>query len=216
MKKRFIVTIDGPAGSGKSTLARLIAQRNSFIHIDTGAIYRAVGCILGDYPSIEALDKLELSIVKDKSIKILYQGRDIEEFIRNERCGMLASKVAKIDYVREFVNRFARRIASYGGMYVIDGRDCGTVIFPDADLKLFLVASVDERAARRAIDENGDVEEIKKLIEQRDKQDRERQIAPLVKAEDAIEIDTTDIGPEEVYDIAVKLIKEKLHENNNS
>ncbi len=215
MKERFIVTIDGPAGSGKSTLANLIAKRKGFLHIDTGALYRVIGCLLGENPRKDDLERLTLEVVKNSEIRILHNGRDIEEFIRSERCGMLASSVAKIGYVREYVNRFVRRMAEKG-RYVIDGRDCGTVIFPDADLKLFLVASVEERARRRALEEGKDPEKIKKLIEERDRQDIERKIDPLIKADDAVEIDTTGMSSEDVFRLVNRLIEERLHADNNS
>ncbi len=212
MSGSFIVTIDGPAASGKSTIAKLLVERDSFFHIDTGAIYRAIGYIFNGNPSKNELDSLNLTIEKNRVIK--YNGKDIEEFIRSEKCGMLASNVAKLDFVRNFVNNMARKIASYG-KYVIDGRDCGSVIFPNADLKIFLVADIKERAKRRAKEENGNINSLEKEIEKRDKQDKDRDIAPLIKPDGAVEIDTTDLTIEDVYE-KVKVLIEKRYENNNS
>ena len=212
MSGSFIVTIDGPAASGKSTIAKLLVERDSFFHIDTGAIYRAIGYIFNGNPSKNELDSLNLTIEKNRVIK--YNGKDIEEFIRSEKCGMLASNVAKLDFVRNFVNNMARKIASYG-KYVIDGRDCGSVIFPNADLKIFLVADIKERAKRRAKEENENINSLEKEIEKRDKQDKDRDIAPLIKPDGAVEIDTTDLTIEDVYE-KVKVLIEKRYENNNS
>ncbi len=210
MKGRFIVTIDGPAASGKSTLAELLAQRDAFLHIDTGALYRTIGYVCGKHPTQEAIDTMDISVkIRDNRIVIEYKNKDVETFIRTERCGMLASVVAKLDFVRNFVNNKTREIAK-NGKYVIDGRDCGTVIFPDADLKIFLTANPKERAKRRAKDDNKDEREIEKEIERRDKQDMNRSNAPLSKPEDAIEIDTTRLTIEEMYDIVKKLIEDKL------
>ena len=198
MNDNFIVTIDGPAASGKSTIAKLLTERDGFFHIDTGAIYRAVGYIFKGNPVRDELERLNLFIEKNKKIVIRYNGKDIEEFIRTEECGMLASNTAKLDFVRDFVNNTARKIVSHG-KYVIDGRDCGSVIFPRADLKIFLVADIKERAKRRAEEESGNINSLKKKIEKRDKQDKNRDIAPLAKPDGAVEIDTTDLSIEDVY-----------------
>jgi len=208
MNDRFIVTIDGPAASGKSTLARLLSKRDGFLHIDTGALYRAVGYVLGSNPTKEQLDNLKFVIEKKDRIVIKYKGKDIETFIRTEECGMLASNAAKLEFVRDFVNNFARKLA-VKGKYVIDGRDCGSVIFPDADLKIFLVASIKERAARRAKEEQKNVLKIEKDIEKRDEQDKNRQIAPLSQPKGATEIDTTNMSIEEMYLKVKRLIEDR-------
>ncbi len=207
-KDRFIVTIDGPAGSGKSTISKLIAERDGFLHIDTGALYRAIGYLTDGHPAKNDLNNIHFNIRINNKIEIFYNGENIEKFIRNERCGMLASNVAKIDYVRDFVNKTARKIASVG-KYIIDGRDCGSVIFPYADLKIFLDADLKERAKRRAFEDKRSVEEIEKEIEKRDKQDKSRNIAPLMKPNDAVVIDTTNLTIEDVYSKVKEMIKER-------
>ena len=214
MRDRFVITIDGPAGSGKSTIAKLLEERDGFLHIDTGAIYRVIGYIFNGSPNKNDILNLRFSIRKKDRIKIFWQKRDIEEFIRTEKCGMLASNAAKIEFVRDFVNDLARKIADTG-KFVIDGRDCGSVIFPDAQLKIFLAADIDERARRRAKDDNVSIDDIKKDIEKRDYQDKNRSTAPLIKPEDAYEIDTTKLSIEGVYKSVKKLLEER-YENNNS
>ncbi len=214
MNDRFIVTIDGPAASGKSTLAKLLSKRDGFLHIDTGALYRTVGYALGLNPTKEQLDNLDLTVEKKDRIVIKYKGEDVETFIRTEECGMLASNVAKLEFVRDFVNDFARKLAAKG-KYVIDGRDCGSIIFPDADLKIFLVASIKERALRRAKEDGKSVLKIEKDIEKRDKQDKNRKVAPLFKPKGAVEIDTTNMSVEEMY-LKVKRLIEDRYEHNNS
>ncbi len=209
MNDRFIVTIDGPAASGKSTLAKLLSKRDGFLHIDTGALYRTIGFVLGLNPTKEELDKLNITIEKKDRIVIKYKGKDVETFIRTEECGMLASNVAKLEFVRDFVNNFARKLATKG-RYVIDGRDCGSVIFPNADLKIFLVAGIKERAARRAKEDGKSVLKIEKDIENRDKQDKNRKVAPLLQPKGAVEIDTTDMSIEEMYLKVKRLIEDKI------
>ena len=198
MKSRVVVTIDGPAGSGKSTIARLLEEKDGFLHIDTGAIYRAVGYASKGSATKDSINKIHFDIKRENGIELFYNGADIETFIRSEECGMLASNVAKLDFVRDFVNSIARKIASHG-KYVIDGRDCGSVIFPDADLKVFLVADLKERAKRRAIEDGRDIKSIEKEINLRDEQDKNRDIAPLVKPKDAVVLDTTNLSIEDVY-----------------
>ncbi len=209
MNDRFIVTIDGPAASGKSTLAKLLSKRDGFLHIDTGALYRTIGFVLGLNPTKEQLDKLNITVEKKDRIVIKYKGKDVETFIRTEECGMLASNVAKLEFVRDFVNNFARKLATKG-RYVIDGRDCGSVIFPNADLKIFLVAGIKERAARRAKEDGKSVLKIEKDIENRDKQDKNRKVAPLLQPKGAVKIDTTDMSIEEMYLKVKRLIEDKI------
>ncbi len=215
MKNRFIVTIDGPAGSGKSTIAKLLAERDNFLHIDTGALYRIIGYIF-DSSSIDknSLNRVKLDIKINSRINIFWNNRNIEEFIRTEQCGMLASNVAKLDFVRDFINKFTRKIADNEGKFVIDGRDCGSIIFPNANLKIFLTADIKERAKRRAKEDKKDKKEIEKEIEKRDQQDRNRNLAPLIIPKNAIKIDTTAMSIENVYE-TIRKLTEETYENQN-
>ncbi len=213
-KNSFIVTIDGPAGSGKSTVAKLLSEKDGFFHIDTGAIYRAVGFLFKGNPTKDDIENLHLEFYKNSKLTIMYNGKDMEGLIRSESVGFYASKCAKLSYVRDFVNQKAKDIA-INGKFVIDGRDCGSVIFPDADLKIFLTAKIDERAKRRAKEINGNMDKIKKDIILRDMQDEKRNIAPLIRPKDAIEIDSTDMDIESEYLLIKKLIKEKYEDYNS-
>ncbi len=214
MKDRIVVTIDGPAGSGKSTIAKLLQERDGFLHIDTGAVYRALGYITKGSPTKDGIKKIHFDIERKKGVELFYNGVNIETFIRTEECAKFASDAAKMDFVREFVNKTARQIAA-NGRYVIDGRDCGSVIFPDADLKIFLVADLYERAKRRAKEEKRNIDLIEREIKARDEQDKNRKIAPLVKPKGAFEIDTTYLNIEDVYQRIKKLI-EGLDADKNS
>lgn len=212
---KFVVTIDGPAGSGKSTIAKLLAKREGFIHINSGALYRAVAYILGDSLDKDSLSGVDLKIeYRAGNFRILHNGIDITESLKTEALGKKASNVAKLGFVRDFVNMKVRAIPK-SGKFVIDGRDCGSVIFPDADLKIFLTASPEERAKRRAEEIKGDFEHVLEEIKNRDEQDMKREIAPLKKPEGAYEIDTTGLGIEEVFRIVVDLVR-RVYGNRDS
>ncbi len=212
---KFIVTIDGPAGSGKSTIAKLLAERAGFIHINSGALYRAVAYIFGKDVSRESLNGIDLRVkCNKKGFKIFYNGVDITDKLQSERVGKIASDIARKGFVRDFVNEMVRDIPKEG-RFVIDGRDCGSVIFPEADVKIFLTASPKERARRRAREINDDVDKVLREIEKRDEQDMNRDIAPLVKPEDALLIDTTGLSIEEVYGRVVDIVR-RVYDNRNS
>jgi len=212
---RLIVTIDGPAGSGKSTIAKLLAERDGFVHINSGAIYRAVAFALGENTDEGKLKKLNLKLqVENGSVVVYIDGKNVTEKLQREKVGKMASKVARIGFVRDYVNEKVRSLAK-SGKFVIDGRDCGSVIFPYADVKVFLEADLKERAKRRALETGEDFDEVLEIIEKRDKQDREREIAPLVKPEGAYEIDTTNKSIEEVY-AEVKGIIRRVYDNRDS
>jgi len=220
-----IITIDGPAGSGKSTTARRSAARLGYVYLDTGAMYRAValGFLRADRPpASEHAQK----VLADLALDVQYEGDDMRVFladedvtrkIRTSEVGTAASEVSSIRAVRERLVREQRRIGfeqeeRQGGV-VLDGRDTGTVVFPDADVKIFMVADVAERARRRQQEyaENGkDVpfETVRREIEERDQRDRNRDIAPLRRADDAITLDTTDRTVEEQVGFVVDRVKD--------
>lgn len=215
MSKRSkpIVAIDGPAGSGKSTIAKLLAKRLGFTHINTGAIYRGVaflaiqrGVNLDDMAGVVTASKdVKFSFVQTPAGNDLHvDGENIAEKIRSEEVGAAASKVSAYPPVRAMLLNFQRELGKSGGA-VLEGRDIATVVFPDAEVKLFLTASVEERARRRmreleAKGEAADLSTVKAEMIQRDKQDSTRTIAPLKKADDAIALDTTGITIESVLD----------------
>ena len=204
-----IITIDGPAGSGKSTTARRVAAQLGYVYLDTGAMYRAValGFLRANAAaSPEGADR----VLPELDVDVSYRGDDMEVFLdgeavtdqlRTAEVGAIVSDISTLAPVRKYMVEEQRRIGyeqveAHGGV-VVDGRDTGTVVFPNADLKIFMVADVDERAHRRqkeyeAAGEDISFAEVRAEIEQRDRQDRNRDIAPLRRAEDAIELDTTD------------------------
>ena len=200
MKK--IIAVDGPAGAGKSTVSKIVAARLGYTYIDTGAMYRAValkvfltGKSVGD-----AIKDVDIKL--DESGKIFLDGRDVTKEIRTPEISRGASDVAKFGLVREKLTQLQRAMATQGKV-IMDGRDIGTQVLPNADLKIFLTASVEERARRRfkELKEKNlaaDFEQIKKEISLRDKQDSEREIAPLAQAEDAVLLDSTNLTIEEV------------------
>ncbi|AEA34009.1 (d)CMP kinase [Hippea maritima] len=212
---RFVITIDGPAGSGKSSIAELLSKRDGFVHINSGAFYRSIAFILGDKPTDEELKKLKLDVrIKDGKMIVFYNGERIDDKLQAESIGRIASKIAKLSFVRDFVNSTIRKVAM-NGMFVVDGRDCGSVMFKDADLKIYLTASAEERARRRAAQTNEDYDFVLKEIKDRDEQDKNREIAPLVKPYGAFEIDSTKLDIEGVYK-RIKSLMGKSDEDRNS
>ncbi len=209
-----IITIDGPAGVGKSTVSRKVAAATGFAYLDTGAMYRAAGFYLNrrgvdleDQGSIEKSLKylvLELIAAADEQsdVGVLVNGEDVGAAIRTPEMAMLASRVSAIPVVRKILTEIQRRYGKLGRI-VAEGRDTGTVVFPDAAYKFFLDANPRERAKRRVeqlrrTGVSADFPEILALTVERDNNDRNRPIAPLKKAEDALLIDTTEISIEEV------------------
>lgn len=211
MKKLLSIAIDGPAGAGKSTVAKQVAERLSFIYIDTGAMYRALtfkalslGADLNDGAALESvLHSTEILLVKTNEGQAVYlDGNNVTEEIRSSEVTNNVSFVARQKEVRLEMVKRQQQLAESGGV-VMDGRDIGTHVMPNAELKIFLIASVEERARRRyeEIISKGiiaDFEQLKSEITLRDKRDSEREAAPLRKAEDAIELDTTSMTIEEV------------------
>ncbi len=216
----MIITIDGPAGSGKSTVAKLVADRLGYTYIDTGAMYRAVAYkvlkenLKSKEDIIKVLDKIDLYFdCSDGTFRVILDGEDITDNIRTEEVGKKASEIAKIPEVRERLVHIQREIGKREKNAVLEGRDTGTVVFPDADIKFFLTASPEERARRRylqlkekGVDES--YENILKSVLDRDKTDTQREISPLKPAKDAIIVDTTDMSIEEVVNFIIKKVKE--------
>lgn len=219
MDKPLIVTIDGPAGVGKSTMAKQLARKLSIPYLDTGAMFRSIAWKLGegswewDEAVIQAeLDTIEfaLSGIGEESILSL-NGIQIGDEIRTEEVGMLASNVATLPVVRTFLKDAQQSLGARFSL-VAEGRDMGTVVFPDAPYKFFLDASVDERANRRchqleSLGKPADLEELKEQIAKRDHQDRNRAVAPLKAAGDATTIDTTTLSKAEVFEALVQAVK---------
>lgn len=218
------IAIDGPAGAGKSTLARQVAQKLGFLYVDTGAIYRTValkvvksGITPEERDAVAALlPEMDIQMKYDeKGIQKMYlDGNDVSEEIREHHVSSLASKVAAIPQVREFLLDFQRKQAREHNV-VMDGRDIGTVVLPDADVKIFLTAQPEARAKRRQLEleQRGDVADFQTILRdiiQRDEQDKNRPIAPLHQAEDAVLVDTTNLNLEESLDALLSVIKERI------
>ncbi len=201
--KKLVVAIDGPAGAGKSTVAKLAAKELGYTYIDTGAMYRAVAWKTLQRKA-DVTDALILGVVKDIDVRLAYKdgvtqvfvdGQDITGEIRTPEVSHIVSQVAALGPVREKMVDLQRRMATEGGV-LMDGRDIATHVLPDADVKIFLTASIEERAQRRwkEMKEKGydmSLEELQKDIAARDKADSEREISPLVQADDATLLDTT-------------------------
>ena len=200
MKK--IIAVDGPAGAGKSTVSKIVAAKLGYTYIDTGAMYRAVA--LKSSRSCEDLvDIIENTEIElDDRARVFLDGVEVTKEIRTPEISKLASDVSKFPFVRKKLTELQRKMAMRGAV-IMDGRDIGTQVLPNADLKIFLTASIDERARRRfeelqAKGQEVNLAAIKKEIALRDKQDSEREIAPLKQAEDAILIDSTNLTIDEV------------------
>ena len=213
----MIIAIDGPAGAGKSTIAKKVADRLGYIYIDTGAMYRAFTYELLtssiSLSDIEEITKvLEKTNIEFKNNEIFLNNLNVTNEIRSKNVTANVSTVSAIPQVREKLVDLQRKIASESNS-ILDGRDIGTVVFPNAELKIFLTASVKIRALRRyneliAKDKNIDINEIEAEIEKRDKLDSSRETSPLIKAADAIEIDTSDLSIDEVANTILKLAEE--------
>lgn len=223
MDTKISIAIDGPAAAGKSTVAKMIAEKLSYIYIDTGAMYRALtykalitNVHLHDEQALQAMlcqTKIDLYPGKERQLVFL-DGKNVTSKIRSSEVSNAVSIVAKHQLVREEMVRRQQNLAAEGGV-VMDGRDIGTHVLPNAEVKVFLLASVDERARRRH-EENltkgipSNVETIKQEIALRDKQDSEREISPLKKADDAVELDTTSMTINEVAEFILSLVRERI------
>ena len=217
--KRMIIAIDGPAGSGKSTVAKLVAKRLNYRYIDTGAMYRAVawtalqkGINLDDEDAMARIaETLEIEFVPaEEGQTVLVEGENVTALLKNETVGRGAATVAAQKFVREALVSRQRQIGQTGNV-VMDGRDIGTVVFPKADKKFFFVADAEERGRRRYEELKSKIPDLKlnniiEEIKQRDHEDRNREISPLVKADDALEVDTTRLSIEDVTNHVFKKI----------
>jgi CMP/dCMP kinase len=218
-----IVAIDGPSGAGKSSLTKLLAQRLGYIHIDTGAMFRAVALMASragiacedDAALAELCSGLTVSFSREGELcRVLANGADVSRAIRTEEIGLLTSCISARKPVRDALLAMQRRMGESGGV-ILEGRDIGTVVFPDAEVKFFLCASAEERGRRRYLElaargEKVTLEETIAKVVQRDRQDESREHAPLRKAEDAVTIDSTTLSIEEVLDLMERVVRERL------
>ena len=220
MTKRINIAIDGPSGAGKSTISELLAQKLEYAHLDTGAMYRAIALycknnnISADDEAgiVAAIQEVELLMKNDGSVVL--NGEDVSSLIRQNDISMLASAVSRHRLVRSAMV-FKQQEITKGKGYIVDGRDIGTVVLPDAEVKFFLTATAVDRALRRIkqYQEKGieaDYQQILKDIEERDYQDSHRANSPLRKADDAYEIDSSNMTLEEVVAACLQIILEKI------
>lgn len=216
------IAIDGPSAAGKSTIADILAERLGYNHLDTGAMYRAVAydAFIKEIPLddeeriVSMIEEMDLQMLPDG--RVILDGDDVSDEIRTNEVSMGASDVSKLEGCRKALVAMQQKICAEGG-YILDGRDIGTVVLKDAPVKLYLTATAEARAQRRVLQnlEKGleaDYEQILEDIRKRDYQDMHREFSPLTKAEDAIEIDTSDLNLEEVTAIALEIIAEKTGE----
>lgn len=218
------IAIDGPAGAGKSSLSKEVAKELSFIYVDTGALYRTIG-LAASRKGLKKEDKEEIiSMLNDIDVKlsfndegtqiVLLNGEDVSSFIRTPEASMFASAVSAIPEVRAFLLDLQRNMAKSDNV-IMDGRDIGTVVLPDAKIKIFLTASPEKRAMRRHKENiekgiDSTYEEVLKDVNQRDYQDSHREIAPLKPAEDSVHVDTSDYDFDGSKKLLLKVIKERM------
>ncbi len=224
MKDKLIIAIDGPVGSGKSTVARRVAELLGYAHLDSGAMYRAVGLkALRDGVPLDSPERLSALagaaridlVPRDGKLLVLLDGEDVTEAIRAPEVSHAASVVAVVPGVRHPMVAEQRRAGAAGGV-VMEGRDIGSVVFPHADLKIFLDASAEVRASRRQreLEEKGEPMEFEKVLAEvhvRDRRDREREMSPLVRAADAVTVDNTAMDAEETARVIVLLAREQAN-----
>jgi cytidylate kinase len=219
MKERLIITIDGPAGAGKSTVSKILAAKLNYIYINTGAMYRVVA-LESRWRNIDPDDEKGLALLcsgleirfskEDGNLKVFSHGLDVTEEINTPSMSLLASKVSSRRAVRSALVELQRKMGGAGGV-ILEGRDAGTVIFPQAHIKFYLDANLGERAKRRhkeLLSRKQEVElsQVVQETEKRDFDDSHRALAPLVRAEDAVLIDSSELTVEEVVDMMVKII----------
>lgn len=215
--KAINIALDGPAAAGKSTIAKRVAAQLGMIYVDTGAMYRAITYYylnnkerFTDFTSLISEIDLHLGYDAEKGQRVFLNDNDVTDFLRENDVTQNVSYVSSIKEVRQFLVQVQQKLAADKGI-VMDGRDIGTTVLPDAEVKVYMIASVEERAERRYKDnqERGiesSIEQLKKDIAERDAYDMNREISPLKKAEDAIEIDTTGLSIEQVTDKILSLV----------
>lgn len=219
-----IIAIDGPSGAGKSTIAKLLSERLGFVYLDTGAMFRTVSLMikrweipLEDEAALgDACSRVDISFARSEEGKYLVfsNGEDVSGAIRTPEISLLTSLISAKKVVRERLLDLQRKIGSAGGV-ILEGRDIGTVVFPDAEVKFFLSASPEERGKRRYLElaakgEDTTLEKTIAEVVQRDAQDEQREHAPLRKADDAIEVDTTSLSIEEVLDLMENIVRGRM------
>jgi cytidylate kinase len=224
LKRNIVIAIDGPAGSGKSTTARLLAKRLGMAYIDSGAFYRAITLefinqkvdIKNSGAVAEQIKQIEIALEANENGNVIFlNGRNVSAEIRSPEVTALVSAVAALTAVREKVTQQLHKIARNRSL-VVEGRDIGTVVFPHADLKIYMEAAVEERARRRhrELHDSGvisDFESIKSDIERRDQHDSQRLLSPLSKAADAVVLNTTNMNVDEVVEFIVAKLQQNLN-----
>lgn len=228
LMSKITIAIDGPAGSGKSTIAKMVADRLKFTYLDTGAMYRAITYLALEKEIVDnedavnkLVDGLKVTLNFENGLTHVFANDvDLTEYIRTPEVNSKVSEIAAMPFVRKVLVRMQQEMGKVGNV-VAEGRDTTTVVFPNADLKIYLVASVDVRAERRHKEylEKGidiDIEEVKENLKKRDKIDSGRATSPLRKAENAIEVDTSNISVEEEFEILIENIKKKINFNSKS
>lgn len=223
--RKINIAIDGPAGAGKSTIAKNLAKERNMVYVDTGAMYRTIGLyctrkgISGDDEAtiVSELDNINVSLAYENGEQVVYlNGENVNAFIRTPEAGVMASSVSRFGKVREKMVELQQNLAKTTSV-VMDGRDIGTVVLPDAEVKIYLTASSEVRAKRRydelvAKGMECDLATLQKEIEERDYRDMNREVSPLKKAEDAVELDTSYMTIAEVVEAMQKVVAEKVQE----
>lgn len=221
--KKIAIAIDGPAGAGKSSISKVVANELGYLYIDTGAMYRGVTWAVLDsnvdvnnQKDVEALlPSLDLTLEPTASAcKVFVKGQDVTDLIRQQQINENVSTIASYKGVREYLVERQQAMAAVGGV-ILDGRDIGSVVLPDAELKIYLTASVDARAKRRWLEVQGTsneqpLEDIKKNVESRDEMDKNRDESPLVCVEDAIIVDSSNMTFDETVEHILHLVQERI------
>ena len=220
---KIAVAVDGPAGAGKSSISKIVAKKLGYLYIDTGAMYRSVTWAVlhnhidvNNQEAVEALlPELDLTMeASDDSCKLFIAGQDVTDFIRTPQVNNAVSIVASYKGVRQYLVERQRIMAKAGGV-ILDGRDIGSVVLPNADLKIYLTASVEARAMRRYLEVKGTsneqmLEDIKDSVMQRDDMDKNRKESPLIQVEDAVLVDSSDMTFDETVEHILHLVQERI------